>query len=341
MNFVENSIDNYIAQILNEDIDEAMEQVKDLGGPKPNNTGKNNKSGSSAKNDSPEVTINYKKIDAMQIHSANRKALQLWFSEFKPKWKALKSKYKTASTISEQEKVLWEQKKLLLNCRDAILDIPEDALLNIACFAGIMTITFGLSTCIFSSFELVDAGLVGISKGAKTAYSVSHPSMIGSAVHKVAKAVGISSSPVATAMAPAVVNAPGFMSTVATIAECVGTVYSVLKILGMSIKNADPTNSLANQKFTGIMSKQALLVRINQYITKTDAQIREVVSGKIANLSNQMVKAMERYSDEYSQKIVDATAKAGNNMGQDMAKQSIDKYFKSGGSGQKKSTSGN
>lgn len=323
------SINEYMDLITNDGALESKSTPQTRNGNGSNNGNQNNPQ-------SPK----YIHMEEIYSRSKNMQALQLWYTQFKPQWAKLRRDFKNASTVQAQEAVLWKEKTLLLETREAILNIPESAVVNVACFVGILAVTFGLSVCIFNSFEAVagvqDAiahGVTGSARRVVTGLTVpgfSHPTLTGqvadTAIGLISKSKGIIGTTIGgvtkgltTVLTPAVSAAPTFMSGVGVVSECIGTVYTVLKAIALASKMGDTTGSYINQKKTGVMSKQLLIMRVNGYIGKVDAQIREVMAGKVATLNNQVAKAVEKFSDKYAEKVMQAANTSGQKLGDDMA----------------------
>lgn len=315
------SINDYMNFILSEDKDMVASEAYDkTSGAQRTNTGKN---GSSIPKDGLDVKIDYGRLPGSRF--ANIKALNIWYLEFKPKWKKLKSDMKTANVAQEQEQILWKQKKLLLNTRDAILQVPESLLINIACITAIVAITIGLSCSIFNALEVAGVG-------------ATHPSLLGGGVQAISKAVSTPIGAIANVFgfskgAGGVVTSlagsnPSVMGTVGIVSEAIGVVYTVLKLFALSAKWGDPTHSLSeNQKFTGVMSKQLLLLRLNKYIARVDANIQSIVSGKILTLNNKVASSVFKFSDQFSEKVIKAATNAGDDIGSKMTDTVMNQYF--------------
>lgn len=206
---------------------------------------------------------------------ASKKAIDVWYKDFKPKWNALKKLYKNTYDSKDQLRVLMEQKKLILQCRNIIVTIPESALLSIGFFLVVITVTIELylSSVVFADtyHMLCDTELGYLFPG------MHHVSP--KTVH---------------------VDIPNNLKNASIISSIIATVYAVLKVYARLTKFPADVVEATGKSYTNVATKAICINKLNKYLTITDQNIQKVSKGSVGTVDEN---AMKRY-DALSEKIL-------------------------------------
>lgn len=98
---------------------------------------------------------------------------------------------------------------------------------------------------------------------------------------------------------------PETVAATAAIAAAPGAVYIVLKMIGMSVRRTDQSNSvLVSQKTTGVLSKQLLIGKLNSMLAKTDKKLQCILSKQLLDTNIQVLNAMHKYNEESMGKLI-------------------------------------
>ena len=98
---------------------------------------------------------------------------------------------------------------------------------------------------------------------------------------------------------------PETVAATSAIAAAPGTVYLVLKFMGMAVKRNDQTNSvLTSQRTTGVLSKQMLIGKLNNMLAKTDKKLQCILSRQLLETNTAILGAMHKYNEDTMEKLV-------------------------------------
>lgn len=239
---------------------------------------------------------------------------RLW-SIYRANWKSVRREYMKASmrdNIDEQKSALIKEREMILETIKAVDTIPENAVTNIAFMVGITALTIGLTGLVLSiptSVAVVDAG--------KNAF--------------------LAAGGTASAFATHTMNATA--SKVVTVAATVSQATMALKMIGLSAKYTDPTNSvLRSQKATGVMSKQLLVLRLNRALASLDKKLKYVMAKQLLVTNQYALDALEKYSDRYLENFVTQTTKMNERMNDTAIKWADEATFNSNKQSKKDTT---
>ena len=120
---------------------------------------------------------------------------------------------------------------------------------------------------------------------------------------------------------------PEGVAATAAIAQAPGMIYLVLKMIGMSVKSNDQSNSvLTSQRSTGVLSKQLLIGRLNNMLAKTDKKLQCILSRQLLETNTQILSAMHKYNEESVSKLVSKVDEMQRGLEKDLVG-TTNKYF--------------
>lgn len=113
---------------------------------------------------------------------------------------------------------------------------------------------------------------------------------------------------------------PEGVAAAAAIAQAPGSVYLVLKLIGMSVKKNDQSNSvLTSQRTTGVLSKQLLIGKLNNMLAKTDKKLQCILSRQLLETNTQVLNAMHKYNEVTVNKLVEKVDQMQRGLEKDLA----------------------
>ena len=227
------------------------------------------------------------------------------YSDFKRKWNDIKREYNKndlASNIERQKELLYKEKQLIMHTINRIDAYPENAIVNIAFFAGLVSISLFVSAEILAiPFEFEGIKVGGAIIDTANTDLISNMSTMNPRILNYPAQITLTN-------ATTIGKAPAKLTKSLTIVKYLTGMYSALKMMGMMVKYSDHTGmTLRSQKATGMLSKQLLTARLQNLLLKNNKKTQVVMAKQLLLVSDAAITSANLCTNNYMDNFVKQT----------------------------------
>lgn len=267
--------------------------------------------------------------------SVTGNVIRMW-GDFKSEWKQVKVEYtrqNLSGNLNAQKNCLVRERAVIEKYIHQMDKIPENALMNIAFFVGLIALTVGLTAMVLTipeSAAIVSGGLLDY-QNAKVAELTSQSiaggigkatTLSGDQLVKLGLRTEIENEMLkATAAAKA---QRGFtfhtlktqFSHGITVASQIAQAATSIKMMGLLFSYSDPSakSIIKSQKATGVFSKQASLFTLYRMRAHVDKKLKVLAANYALDVDKVAQDAVNKYSSEVLENYVKQTEKMQANL---------------------------